>query len=55
MIFDSKETEEFYYKKLKELRIGHVSLAKKTVYTMEDVIEIIDSLEECIFSMQFDQ
>lgn len=45
MKFDSKETEEFYYSKLKELRIGHVSVAKDKIYSMTDVTEIITELE----------
>lgn len=48
MKFDSKETEDYYYLRLAELRIEHVTVNKDSVYTMDDVIEMTDELEKVV-------
>lgn len=50
MHFDSKETEEYYYKRMKELKVVHVNVAKNTVLTKNDVDELIECVRN--FSIQ---
>lgn len=51
MKFDSYDTEQFYYKRLKELGVAHVIPTERNkIFTMDDVVELTNDLEQSIIN-----